>query len=1028
MLFCVALTTVSAASKKDVFAHKDTRKIGVIGASDNRCLLTPASSKKSAKQGMHKSPAANTKLEGTSYGFLDGPDGKMWTYTQENVSDGYNYKSSVVTVYNSKREKQGQFTIDIPSGIRVNMVEPFGLITTKLFDTNANTKEVLVYLHQVGNADNNYKGTDRLYVYNLNGDKVTEFVGDGIIVDASPNEWTLYQRLILTRDNEDGVNTDIEVYRSPSWGDDGAVKEKTISIDTKLINYSDGPFINFVNVGGKPYFVLSHYDQPFVEYDENGNQLMDEETFMPYFTEGVSYVIEAYDKSFNKVSEFSIPCVKRSDDYLVRMMSFGAFSNNDMSAGYFSGDGKLNFIVCNEDVTMTTEYVLSFDVYDQDGNLVKSLADNVGDSYKKLADIKGQEESWMFLSADGASLFTVDLPSCTRKEVPSKVDEYSISFNMDRVACNNEDGYEYIMAVNEAKTDETMTNVIASFAYLNPDYSVKRYVDINLGPKAMTFLPLVAPEGLDPYLFNTDNQREFLFFSKMRKNEDATNAYNVLFVANEQGEILHSFGGEDDADKGDIWSASVLNYGTESPMLFVNFYDWDNDHNTMMYYDLPMVKFSAGGDGSAENPYCISSVGDLAQIKSAPAACYKIVEDFDAFGYPVSLPEFGGVLDGDGKVIYNLDVTSDAYYGGLFNTLTGATVKNLVLYKPVGTLTSDNQNLGLLAGYCVESNIDNVSARELNITSSDGAVASPVGGLVGLAAGNTVISNCYLIEPNINVNASTVGAIAGETRTSTVIKGCAVASATISGRGEVGGITGIVGNGCTVSDCSVSDLSLTGNSFLGGIAGRCGVNSTRGTIVRCVVNGEINAANAVAVGGITGTIEPDWNKESTTTVSSNVTNGLVISTANGNYDGSLHRIVGMTVTDEVSSRKEDGLSHNYVCLTSEAAEGSYACTSQDDSSVEGKDVEAETLATLDFWTTLGYALDGDAPLWVMGEDKMLHLAVEDVERVPDGIHNITTGNNIAMPALSGCYTLNGQRVAQPRRGLYIINGRKVAVK
>lgn len=989
---------------------------------------------------MHKAPSADAELEAKSFGLLDGPDGLTWYFTQENTVDGYNYSESVVTVYNAKHEKQGSFTVTVPEDIRVNQIEPYGLVTSKLFDLNGSTKEVVVYLHQVGNAENNYKGKDHLYIYSIGGDKVAEFDGDGMVVDASPNEWTNWQRLIVSHDDEDGVNTDIEFFRNPSWGDTTAVLEKTIQVPKNNITYTDGAFVNFFNVGGKPYTVICHYEKPFVEYDEDGNQMMDMETFMPFFTEDNNFVLNTYDKSYNLVSSFKVPTNVPSEQYIVRMNSFGVLSDNDLSNGYFSGDDKLNYIVMNEDVTMTTEYVLSFDVYDQDGNKIKTLAENVGDNYKRMTDIKGKEEQWMFLDADGESLFTVDLPSCTRRELPAKIDQYSISFNLDRVPADNAAGVQYIMGVNEATTDATGRNVIAMFAYLDENFKSDHYVKINLGPLAQTFTPLVNEEGLDPYLFNTDDKREFLFFSKVRDGEEGTDGHNVLFIANEDGDILETFNLEPGNEKGDIWTAMIMNYGTDTPSLFVNYYDWDNDNNALTFYDLPITKFAAGGDGTADSPFLISSVGDLQQIVKAPGAAYRIAQDFDAHGRSVAIEEFTGTLDGNGKTISNLDVTSDNYYGGLFGNTAGAIIKDITLNNPTATVTAKNEQFGLLSGFAIGTTVSNVCVKHGTIDGTASA-ATPLGTIVGMATAETMVSDCYVRDMTLNTNSRTVGGVVGEMRTSSTITNTAVNTTSITARGELGGITAIVGNGCTVSDCSVSDVTLKGNNFIGGVAGRCGVSAARGNIERCIVSAVIDCpslSNDVediakyAVGGITGYIEPDWQKEGTGNISGNVLYECRMKTfTNNQCEPPYMRIAGATINDEDETRTETCLTNNYQ-KAFELDGGPWAEGYDDDSSVYGKLLPCNETPALDFWTGIGYVFGTtQAEPWVYvtgkNDGNRPYLYFER-NADPTAIEAVATSKP-QTNAHEGIYTLEGIRISNiTKPGLYIINGKKVMVK
>lgn len=983
----------------------------------------------------HHKPAAaeaNAELSGSSYGFLTGTDGLTWHYVQENIEEDWTYKGASVTVYNAQREEQGTFNVEVPEGMSVNQIEPFGLVTTKLFDNNSSTKEVVVYLHQTGNEDNNYKGVDLLFVYNLAGEKVAEFVGDGMVVDASPNEWTTWQRFIVSHEDADGKNMDVDIYRSPSWGEDCAVLDKTFQLDKFTITYTDGPFMHFFNVDNAPYFALCHYEKPFVEYDENGNQKMDEETWMPYFTENNSFVIDTYDKNYNQVSSFSVPSNVPSNEYIVRMNSFGVFSEKDLSHGYFSGDDKLNYIIMNEDVTETTEYVTSFDVYDQDGNFINNIAKEVGDNYKKLTDING-EEQWIFLDSEGGCLFAVDLPSCQEKDIPTTVGGYSISFNLDRVPADNKDGYEYVMGIDEAKTDETESNVIAMYCYLNPDFSVKKIVDINLGPLAQTFSPLISEEGLNPYLVNTDEQRELLFFSKVRDNEDTTNGHNVLFIANDSGQIIESFNLEPGSAKGDIYSAMILNYGKSQPTLFVNYYDWDNNKNTLEFYDLPLYSFSKGGDGTAENPYLISSVGDLAQIKLHPSANYRIANDIDAQGYKVAIAEFNGTLDGDAHTIKNLDVTSDNFYGGLFGSIDGATIKNLVLEEPKTEVTADNQQFGLITAYAVESNINNVKIYDAKITGND-TQASPVGVIAGMACANTSISDSYVLGAQVENMGMTVGGIAGELRTSSVVERCAIDNSQISARLEVGGITGIIGTGCAVRDCAAS-ATLSGIRYIGGIAGRCGVSGNRGTIERCIFNGELSCsmlsddADDVAeysVGGIAGYIEPDWTKSGMGMISSCVVYDSHITTSDNIFYSPEHlRIAGQTINWEDASLNEEGLANNYQVQSDiDGAEEAEYC---DPTSVFGALVKHEVADNESFWTGIGYLFgeDSTAP-WIMKENVRPQLYFEEGND-PSEIKIITTETTTSKR--DGIYNINGVRlnsISTP--GLYIINGKKTLVK
>lgn len=1056
---------VPASAQMSSISMTNTHKspIGIVGKKSNAIVLgdTKSTTKTHALDKMipgrqHRMAAPQTTLTARGFGFLEGPDGTTWTFKQDNTDgEAYAYSGSSVTVYDADNVEKGSFTVEIPEGMRINQIEPYGLVTNKLFDKNSSTYEVVVYLHEVGNADNGYKGTDHLWIYNLNGEKVAEFLGDGMVVDASPNDWTLYQRLVVAVNDDTSNNVNINIYKNPGWNDDSAVLEHTFTLDRSLIEYTDGPFLNFANVDDRPYYVLAHYDKSFVEYDEDGNQILDEETGLPYFTEDKHFIIEAYDKNYEQVANISVPCEPSSEDYFTRLVSFGTFSEHDLSRGFFTGDDKLNFIIMTEDANMLFEYNTSFVVYDQDGNIVKTIAESVGDYYNKMANIKGFDEQWIFLNGEGTGLYTVDLPSCISHDMPATIDDdkYSISTNIDRVPCKNDEGYQYIMALNEAKTDDTQTNVIASFAYLNPDFSLDHYVDINLGPLAQTFSPLVNFQGLDPYLFNTDCQHEFLFFSKLRDSDDPeqVGGHNTLFVANEKGDIVETFNLTPGNEKGDIWTASILNYGTLKQSLFVNYYNWDEDVNTMEYYSLPLVKFQAGGDGTPENPYLVSSAGDMKMINRNPAANYKVACDFDAYGTTVALDcEFSGILDGDNHTINNLDVSSFNYNGGLFSNIIGGTIKNLMLYAPVCDYNPVNQQAGLLCGFAIEAKINNIFVNNGRIKGE--MPGTIVGTLVGMATSETEISECGITETTIMAPANTVGGIVGEMRTSATVNACAAYDNTfIIGGRETGGIAGVIGTGCKVTNCFFGG-NVEGKANVGGIAGSCGVNGNRAVINHCVVdNANVITYTGVNAGGVTGFVDPCWGEQApageNVVVNDNVVNNVFVGIGydfdgniceNGLDEATVNRIIGYSKINEPEDSKGNPapadirFKRNYDTGSEYEGSDDKGCYTHgsDDASTDGLYKTTTEVAQPSFWAAMNYAFGETlAEPWALDIDAVTpRLYFMDEEHKPSRIEHAT------MPTFNvkaqGIYNIAGQRISisdhtPAAKGIYIINGKKI---
>lgn len=107
-----------------------------------------------------KTSTPSSTMEAKTYGFLYDEDGNVWYYTQENDYRGTGFNASinkaVINVYNQNHELAGTLNVEVPEDMDINRVEPYGTVTKKFFDLDNKTQEVLVELHQVGNADNNY--------------------------------------------------------------------------------------------------------------------------------------------------------------------------------------------------------------------------------------------------------------------------------------------------------------------------------------------------------------------------------------------------------------------------------------------------------------------------------------------------------------------------------------------------------------------------------------------------------------------------------------------------------------------------------------------------------------------------------------------------------------------------------------------------------------------------------------------------------------------------------------------------------
>lgn len=1028
---CMLSATTSVAAIRDGRFVPSTPKVGLLG--QTRKAIAPNLGQRTTNA-VHAAADPSHTFQSSSFGFLDGSDGEIWYYSMDNTvspEDEYSYSACEVKVFDGSHKFKGSFTVEIPDSMRVNQIEPFGIVTNKLFDNNSSTSEVTVFMHEI---TPDYSGHIFTRVYSLDGNFVTEIDGDGMVVSSPINEWTPYQRYVSVHNNaDDPLMTDIDILRPATWGEEGVQLEHTFSISSLLINYMDAPFFNFVPDGANSCFVLTHYDKCFDVRDENGQMVIDEETYMPAFTPDNSFVIETYDRQYNQVDSFAVSTNVPYDDIMVRMVGLGAFSDIDISRGVFSQDGRLAYIIMYEDVALDTEYFLSFEAFAQGGEKIGTLAENISDFWNHLSSIEGCEEQFIFLDTNTESLFTLDLPSFKKTYLPVSVDDYNLSANIDRYpAVDDPAGYRYVTGINAADVDEDY-NVLSVYAHVTSDGKLHHLVRFNMGPYAQTFTPLINFQSLDPFLFDSDANREYIFFSKLRRDYESTQGRNVLFVGNEKGQIIQRFDPAENPELGDIWTAAILNYGTPEASLLINYYNWDTDQNRLDFHNLPFTSFAAGGDGTEANPYLISSAGDLKLIERNPSAHYRLVCDIDAWGFQISIPEFNGVLDGDGHTINCLNVTSDNYYAGLFGSTIGATVRNLRLWHPVAELNSSNSSFGLISAYAIEAHFENISVCGLEVHCS--SPVTPLGGLVGMAAGNTVISSCWSDGARI-IGGSTLGGLVGELRTSSQVIASAVTDMALTGSYEVGGIAGVVGMDCHVTDCYVN-ASVLGNMFTGGIVGRLGVNGNRAGIARCLSDASVITDSGERHSGfavMSGYVEPAWSRSDTVICirSCVAANSYIATAADCTADGSsIHAVAGYTKANEPSDHEgedmtEHGLRNNYVYHEQESSADMYFGGGEDNTSVEGQLVSAEVIAPQSFWQDLGYVFgsSADAP-WVFQEGLLPRLWIVSEDNAPSSLPTISMRPSEASAPVF--YNLSGQRISAPN-GFVITNGRKLFVE
>lgn len=427
------------------------------------------------------------------------------------------------------------------------------------------------------------------------------------------------------------------------------------------------------------------------------------------------------------------------------------------------------------------------------------------------------------------------------------------------------------------------------------------------------------------------------------------------------------------------------------------------------------------GNGAPETPYEIATVGNLywfaAEVNkggdnsnlcakltahitvnanlltdkiNTDAGTIKVTDDVYRWT-PIGTDNnpYTGTFDGNNHTISGLYFCdgNEMYIGLIGYACTGATIKN------VGVKDSYLKGWSLVGGVC-GSSYDGTISNCYN-TGMVSGTAINVGGVCGLNSGNGIIENCYNMG-------------------------------TVSGESQVGGVCG--SNNGTILNCNNTG-KVSGDAKFGGV---CGINNAIGIIQYKRTNltvgnyGTICMPYAVAAGKIVGaefySIAGKEEKDGTVTsvYLEKVTGDLVVG------QPYIFKATAETLTCTITSTSveaEKAGSHNGLigCFTN-------IDVPEDDESHKCyvlKNNELYKRGTQDWKIAAGrgYINMKDVPEYnpqsapAKGVIKM---------GVPgDG----TTGIGAVTAEHDNVYyNLQGQRVAAPSRGIYIVNGKKVIIK
>ncbi|MDR2944266.1 MAG: hypothetical protein LBU81_04190 [Methanosarcinales archaeon] len=268
----------------------------------------------------------------------------------------------------------------------------------------------------------------------------------------------------------------------------------------------------------------------------------------------------------------------------------------------------------------------------------------------------------------------------------------------------------------------------------------------------------------------------------------------------------------------------------------------------------PAVGFSGLGDGTAGNPFQITTISQLDEVRQDLSANYILMNDLDfndssmgnwvPLGFSeneANITSFNGVFNGNNKIIRHLVIdTEKGNLSGLFSAIgRGGSVSNLTISN---AQVSGNAYVVVLSGSVVSSVITNCHVMNSSVSS-----ISCSGILAGNHYDKSVIDFCTVENSSI-FSVNEAGGIIGRNLDG-IIQNSNAVSVTVNSVGCAGGISSLNQFDSLIENCSVTGFVSGLESDAGGITAL----SADSTIRNCRTSGTVQSGGLLQnTGGISG--------------------------------------------------------------------------------------------------------------------------------------------------------------------------------
>lgn len=261
-----------------------------------------------------------------------------------------------------------------------------------------------------------------------------------------------------------------------------------------------------------------------------------------------------------------------------------------------------------------------------------------------------------------------------------------------------------------------------------------------------------------------------------------------------------------------------------------------------------------GGAGTVGDPYKICTPTHMSELMNYSAsgatlsAHYRLAADIDmtplsgagamiAYG-----AQFTGVFDGDG---YSLNNFSASATNGLFQTTDNATIKNLTLHA---VKVSGTANIGTLVGVAANNTIISNCSADGTVTCSQ----QSCGGLVGVVNSATITGSSAAVDVVANMVDSTgIGGLVGFFNLGAGTISQSFASGSVMGFSRLGGLVGVADGGSP--GAFIVDSYATGTVTMRDIGNKAG--GLVGMLIHRNASQGMGILNSYAAGSLVGTYQ-----------------------------------------------------------------------------------------------------------------------------------------------------------------------------